>query len=95
MVINGYVFVTDINECEETPAVCDHQCLNVIGGYRCSCKRGYELSIGDRCVGEFLKYSLCSMNQANLPCLTYERLTPHRISNGYRSSDYFPQPQNI
>ncbi|KAK4311029.1 hypothetical protein Pmani_017444 [Petrolisthes manimaculis] len=40
----------DINECEEVPDVCDQTCLNLIGGYRCDCRRGFRLIGQSRCV---------------------------------------------
>ncbi|ROT80008.1 putative hemicentin-1 isoform X7, partial [Penaeus vannamei] len=40
----------DINECTETPGVCDQTCLNLIGGYRCDCRRGFRLVGQSRCV---------------------------------------------
>ncbi|KAG0728614.1 Hemicentin-1 [Chionoecetes opilio] len=40
----------DINECEEQPGVCDQTCLNLIGGYRCDCRRGFRLIGMTRCV---------------------------------------------
>ncbi|KAK7084983.1 Hemicentin-1 [Halocaridina rubra] len=41
----------DINECQEDPTICDQTCLNLIGGYRCDCRRGFRLVGQDRCVG--------------------------------------------
>ena len=35
---------TDIDECEEATSNCSQMCTNVIGGYNCSCRPGYELS---------------------------------------------------
>ncbi|XP_050723288.1 hemicentin-1-like isoform X2 [Eriocheir sinensis] len=40
----------DINECVEQPGVCDQTCLNLIGGYRCDCRRGFRLIGQSRCV---------------------------------------------
>lgn len=37
-----YVYLTDINECEEY-GVCDQFCLNSYGKYICSCDPDYEL----------------------------------------------------
>ncbi|XP_028295154.1 thrombomodulin-like [Gouania willdenowi] len=40
---------TDINECDmEQP--CDHVCENLWGGFRCSCRAGFELRGDYRCV---------------------------------------------
>ncbi|KOB78331.1 Fibulin 1 [Operophtera brumata] len=46
----------DVDECTETPDVCEQSCANAWGGYRCYCKRGYRLasdnSRGKLCGGE-------------------------------------------
>ncbi|XP_033629412.1 low-density lipoprotein receptor-related protein 2-like isoform X2 [Asterias rubens] len=34
---------SDINECEETPAVCSQQCENTHGSYICKCADGYAI----------------------------------------------------
>ncbi|KAJ2940992.1 hypothetical protein O0L34_g13117 [Tuta absoluta] len=38
----------DIDECSETPSVCEQGCANAWGGYRCYCKKGYRLSKDNR-----------------------------------------------
>lgn len=56
--------IADINECQETPNVCEQQCLNMIGGYRCTCARGYRLRGRNICEGYYssallaLKFSI-------------------------------------
>nr|XP_053650237.1 hemicentin-1-like [Cherax quadricarinatus] len=40
----------DINECQEQPHACDQTCLNLIGGFRCDCRRGFRLVGQSRCV---------------------------------------------
>ena len=42
----------DIDECEETPGVCDQICENKNGGYRCRCMPGYRRISKGKCVGE-------------------------------------------
>ena len=52
------IFFPDVNECEFVRSTdslhpndpCSHQCENLPGSYRCSCKDGYQLT-GDRCKG--------------------------------------------
>lgn len=46
--------VLDIDECEETPDICDGgQCTNIPGEYRCLCYDGFMASINMRtCIGE-------------------------------------------
>ncbi|CAD5221161.1 unnamed protein product [Bursaphelenchus okinawaensis] len=33
----------DIDECEEANGYCDHQCHNTVGGFKCTCREGYDL----------------------------------------------------
>lgn len=48
------VFLLDIDECEETPDICDGgQCTNIPGEYRCLCYDGFMASMDMRtCIGE-------------------------------------------
>lgn len=39
-----FSFISDINECVNNNAGCDHECANELGSYRCSCKTGYTLA---------------------------------------------------
>ncbi len=49
--------LTDINECQENP--CEQICIDLEGGYECSCREGYQLLPGGRCTGESV---LCNNN---------------------------------
>ncbi|KAM6915101.1 thrombomodulin-like [Xenentodon cancila] len=40
---------TDIDECEYQ-RMCDHECENLFGGYRCKCRDGYTLQDSGKCV---------------------------------------------
>ncbi|XP_059152837.1 tolloid-like protein 1 isoform X2 [Physella acuta] len=43
-------FVKENDECSSEEHGCDHECVNTLGSYRCSCRIGYELhSDGKRC----------------------------------------------
>lgn len=42
------VFLTDIDECQIFPDLCDQYCINTDGSYICDCKIGYELSENGR-----------------------------------------------
>lgn len=46
---NQSAICTDINECEHQD-MCDHDCENLYGSYRCSCREGYQLQGPDKCV---------------------------------------------
>ncbi|XP_068152674.1 protein tolkin [Drosophila tropicalis] len=37
------VFMKEVDECETLNHGCEHECINTLGGYECSCHIGYEL----------------------------------------------------
>ena len=37
----------DIDECKEDNGGCEHECVNIDGGYYCKCPLGYSLSSND------------------------------------------------
>lgn len=49
------VSVPDVDECAESPAVCDGQgvCENTLGSYKCVCRPGYRGN-GTHCEGRQL-----------------------------------------
>lgn len=49
------VSVPDVDECAESPAVCDGQgeCENTLGSYKCVCRAGYRGN-GTHCAGKQL-----------------------------------------
>ena len=51
------LFLLDIKECESHNGQCDHNCINTIGSFYCTCDSGYKLN-GDKlsCDGQF-KYN--------------------------------------
>ncbi len=49
------LFPLDINECLEDPDICDHQCINRRGGYRCTCQTGFRMVDRTRCEGQIYK----------------------------------------
>ena len=64
----------DINECNAKPTPCHQQCYNYIGGYNCSCRRGYNFAVdGWTCqdINECLKdgNNTCNVNAqcSNVP----------------------------
>ena len=47
-------FFVDIDECNERSHSCheDQICVNIRGGHRCACRRGFRMRDGDRkCIG--------------------------------------------
>lgn len=36
-------FIKELDECELQDHGCEHECINTLGGYQCSCYIGYEL----------------------------------------------------
>lgn len=38
------VFLTDVDECSNGTHNCDQLCINIIGGFSCSCEEGYMLT---------------------------------------------------
>lgn len=36
-------FIKELDECELQDHGCEHDCINTLGGYQCSCYIGYEL----------------------------------------------------
>ena len=47
---------TDINECEESKELCEHNCINTNGSYYCSCNLGYVLEDNNSsCDGKLYK----------------------------------------
>jgi len=37
------VFMKEVDECETQNHGCEHECINTLGGYECSCRIGFEL----------------------------------------------------
>ena len=47
------IFHSDIDECEQGTAGCDHNCTNNVGSFFCTCMDGYELDSDNRtCAGD-------------------------------------------
>ncbi|PIK39828.1 hypothetical protein BSL78_23319 [Apostichopus japonicus] len=53
----------DADECAAKPGPCEQICDNILGGYECSCRKGYSLSLDDRttCLDE----DECELNTHN------------------------------
>ena len=54
---NCMSFASDINECEQSPSVCDQNadCMNKAGSYKCTCRSGYS-GDGKSCSGRASYY---------------------------------------
>lgn len=49
----SFLFPIDVNECTDGTHECSYQCVNTVGSYKCTCKKGYELnSDGHTCSGK-------------------------------------------
>lgn len=46
-------YFIDINECEQSPKICDQRCTDLTPGYQCSCNPGYHLDLNNKksCIG--------------------------------------------
>lgn len=49
------------DECMTGVHECDSKCLNVPGGYNCSCETGFLLANKTKCIGKDLRYILNSL----------------------------------
>lgn len=38
-----FIFLTDVDECEEGSLDCEHTCINTVGNYHCACRDGFSL----------------------------------------------------
>ena len=68
-----YIYISDINECADTPCMNGGECSDLVGRFECECVAGYE---GTTCeTGELNKrHSLCIVIWfPKLQCLTLER----------------------
>ncbi|XP_022245454.1 epidermal growth factor-like protein 7 isoform X2 [Limulus polyphemus] len=61
----------DVNECEQDENVCDHQCINTLGSYRCGCHKGFKLQSD----GRSCKISLNRVPEYQEFLQVYEELT--------------------
>ena len=41
---HGFGVCEDVDECQESPELCEHDCTNTRGSYRCSCKSGFRFN---------------------------------------------------
>ena len=69
-------FASDVNECEQSPSVCDQNadCMNKAGSYKCTCQTGYS-GDGKTCTGT----SVCYIRRENamMGCNLANVLTCH------------------
>ena len=82
-----WFFRLDKDECQEKNGGCDHDCVNLIGGYTCKCRSGYMVDKNDKhkCVEGtnslfFYKYmdvyTVCIINKIMNWVLTCPGSTP-------------------
>ena len=43
MVTFRFIFLADEDECQKDNGRCQHQCVNTIGSYHCTCREGFAL----------------------------------------------------
>ena len=47
--------MADIDECARDTDGCEHNCINSVGSYFCSCNTGYALTMDSKnCTGEYM-----------------------------------------
>ena len=51
-------FMKEVDECELLDHGCEHECINTLGGYECSCYIGYELHSDKKTCESKLLFSL-------------------------------------
>jgi len=60
-----FVYTADVDECLEGLGVnCQHECINVAGSFRCSCREGFQLIDDTRCQGTVSRLTNQSINQS-------------------------------
>lgn len=93
------VFMKEVDECETQNHGCEHECINTLGGYECSCHIGYELhSDKKHCEGEFKCLLLASNCLMTMP-YSFLSLSPMpdacggviEYPNGTITSPSFPE----
>ena len=54
-----YVGILDIDECQITPDICEHTCINTVGSYYCLCDYGFSLNIttNSTCDGKWNQFT--------------------------------------
>ena len=63
-----YYYLSDIDECSLGMHDCDQICVNIVGGFNCTCEEGYEiLSDGRNCSGRIQ----CESWDLNIPTNVY------------------------
>ncbi|XP_034188272.2 uncharacterized protein LOC117607997 isoform X1 [Osmia lignaria lignaria] len=63
----------DVDECSQTPGLCQHTCFNVWGSYRCICKPGFRLNPDNRSCTDIDE---CSEFKSNNLCVGICENTP-------------------
>lgn len=85
------VFMKEVDECETQNHGCEHECINTLGGYECSCHIGYELhSDKKHCEGEF-KHLAESIDYSTNPVCAFQM--PAAVSSSIQM-ERLPRPHS-
>ncbi|XP_024879851.1 fibrillin-3-like [Temnothorax curvispinosus] len=75
----------DVDECQQTPGLCQQVCLNVWGSYRCGCEAGFRLNADNRSCSDIDE---CTEFKDNHLCIGICENTPGsyacKCPEGYR-----------
>ena len=79
-----FALLTDINECRENTSMCEHNCVNIDGGYNCTCESEHTLATDFyNCLGKLNLRTHCHLSH-----LEFENEKCHHEP----LSDCFPRP---
>ncbi|XP_058033879.1 thrombomodulin [Ahaetulla prasina] len=75
----------DIDDCQATPAVCEQECINIQGSYKCDCRQGYDLVKGKCLLEKWECFDLTCEHDCNLVDGEYKCIC---------SEGYIPDPKS-
>ena len=60
--LKSYIYIVDINECNQGNGGCEHTCTDTVGSFSCSCNTGYQLIGGRHCSGNNIFFMECQLH---------------------------------